>query len=169
MVRNLLEAHLNTNMAWGLLQMTHEYDHVKRASEYAAAALAIYDKKFSGEDEHAKEGLPRTLAILASCYHQMDNAVTAEGLFRTAISLPTSTNTSSNHNQNQSYPPALIERRDVLLRYSKLCRDWEKRETDADRYSVLADEFESALPEKWRNKSSILSSVWFWTPSIFQY
>jgi hypothetical protein len=168
-VRNLLEAHLNTNLAWGLLQMTHEYDHVKRASEYAAAALAVYDKKFSGEDEHAKEGLPRTLAILASCYHQMDNAVTAEGLFRSAIALPTNTNTTSNHNQNQSYPPLLIERRDVLLRYSKLLRDWEKRETDADRYSVLADEFESALPEKWRNKSSILSSVWFWTPSMFQY
>ena len=43
-VRALLEARLYTNMAWGMLQMPHLSDHVSEASEYAAKALAVYDK-----------------------------------------------------------------------------------------------------------------------------
>lgn len=149
-----LEARLQANMAWGLLQMKREKDNVKRASEFAGKALDIYDKK-AGD---LKEGFGRTLALVATCYHKSSSAVTAEGLFQSAVDSKLSRVT----------PSEKLELRDSYLAYSDLCRDWDRRAADADRLQNKASEIDATLPIGWQGKSGIHGSLWFWTPAMFQ-
>jgi len=149
----VLQARLKSNMAWGLLQMTNERDYVKQASEYAGEALQVYDKMTSEPSE--KEGLGRTLSLVATCYHKSSMAVTAEGLFQSAIDQPAVS------------PLQKLELRDTYKFYSTLCREWEKRERDADRLEQQGVDMNESLPEAWKGKSSIHSSLWFWTPNLF--
>ena len=83
--------------------------------------------------------------------------MTAEGLFQSALGQPV-------HSPLQG-----LERRDCLTRYADLCREWEKRESEADKLRQKADNVEASLPAGWRGKSHIHSSLWFWTPTLFEY
>jgi hypothetical protein len=154
-VRANLQARLQTNMAWGMLQMTRERDYIQRASEFASGALAVYDKL--RDDYSNKEGLGRTLSLLATCYQKSGAAVTAQGLFQSAMDQPASS------------PLQKLERRDALIRYADLCREWEKRERDAEKLVQQADDLDASLPDGWRGKSAIHGSLWFWTPAIFRH
>lgn len=166
-VRALLEARLHTCMAWGVMQMPHFEDHMDDASAYAGKALAVYDNnpalQNNGDNNNTnnnasnKEGLAWTLSILATCYHKSGNAVTAEGLLQTALDQPVRS------------PLQRLERRDVLTRYADLCRDWDKRQTEATQLQQRAEQVDALLPPGWRGKSVIHASLWFWTPALFDY
>jgi tetratricopeptide (TPR) repeat protein len=151
-----LEAYLNGNMAWGLLQMPRLPNNVEQASEYAANALKIHDKMLG---EINREGFARTLNLVATCYHRTNQAVTSEGLFQTAVDQKKNVSFTVSTQQK-------IELRDVFRSYAALCRQWEKRENDAERLERQSNDIENSLPNGWKGKSSIHSSLWFWTPSL---
>jgi tetratricopeptide (TPR) repeat protein len=140
-VAAMLQARLQGNLASGLLQMTRERDHVKRASEFAGKALEINDKLPPGT---AHEVLTRTLTIVASCYHQAAKAVTAEGLLQSALDGPAAYSANA-----------------------KLLSEWDRRERDAERLKQQAADMDAQLPGAWQGKSGIHSTLWFWTPSLF--
>jgi hypothetical protein len=145
-VQAALEARLNSNLAWGLLQMgTRERDHVKRASVFAGEALG-----------HAEtEGLTRTLTLVATCYHQSNQAVTAEGLYQSALGAAAVS------------PLEKLELRDAASSYSKLLSDWDRRERDTEMNKQRATDIDESLPGPWQGKSGIHGSLWFWTPNLF--
>jgi len=153
-VRALLEARLHTNMAWGMLHMpSYLKSTVQEASDYAGKALAVYDKNPALKDN--KEGMITTLSLVATCYHKSGGAVTAEGLFQSALDQPIHS------------PLQRLERRDALKRYADLCREWDKREGEAKKLLLQADEVDASLPAGWRGKSLLHASLWFWTPTLF--
>ena len=130
-----LEARLQANMAWGLLEMTDgepDDDLVQQASEFAHKSLGVYDereKKISS-DSTALLHLGRwhrTLGIVAQCYQKSGEAVTSEGLYKPATDMETSRVAS---------PLRILEHRDSLTGYSDLCREWDKREGDAKRQTL---------------------------------
>lgn len=155
-VRDILQARLHANMAWGMLQMTRERNFIPRATEFARQSLAVYDNI---QEDHKtiptfnKEGFGRTLSLLGTCYHKSENAVTAQGLFQSAVDY------RPLHNNSLQ----ALERRDALTRYANLCREWEKRQGDANRLQTQADMVDESLPDGWRGKSLIHGSLWFWT------
>lgn len=160
-VRALLEARLHTCMAWGMMNMPHFDGYVDDASEFASKALAVYDKnpalQENGKNRPNKEGLTTTLSILATCYHKSGSAVTAEGLFQTALDQPLHS------------PLQRLELRNALTCYAELCREWDKRESEAAKLKERAKQVDAMLPPGWRGKSVIHSSLWFWTPALFDY
>jgi len=150
-----MEASIQANLAWGVLNYEDDRsDRLTKASEYAKTALSFYDS----EGIIGKEGLSWVLSVVASCYCQAGSAVTAEGLFQSAINkngLPTDTLT-------------MLQLRDSFKEYSKLCKQWENRENDAKNLNKDADDVEASLPHNWQGKSSgIHGSLWFWTPGEF--
>lgn len=147
-----IEANIQANLAWGVLNYEEDRpDRVTKASEYAKKALVFYD----ADSIIGKEGLSWVLSIVASCYHKAGSAVTAEGLFQSAISkkdLPNDTLT-------------MLQLRDAYLNYAKLCMQWEKREKDADNLTQDANSIRDFMPPNWQRKSlGIHGSLWFWTP-----
>jgi hypothetical protein len=150
-----LQGTIQANLAWGILNYEKDRsDRLKKASEYAKKGLDALGHDTSFE----QEGIRRVLAVVATCYHQAGSAVTAEGLFQSATTrkhMPTS-------------PLGSLELQDALLEYSKLCAAWEKREGDAKRLEKESSEMNERLPQGWRGKSGIHSSLWFWTPADFQ-
>ena len=150
-----IEASIQANLAWGVLNYEEDRsDRLTKASEYAKAALSFYDS----EGIIAKEGLPWVLTVVASCYLQADSAVTAEGLFQSAI----------NKNEISSDSLTLLQLRYAYIEYSKLCMQWENREKDAENLTKEANNIEASLPLNWQGKSSgIHGSLWFWTPGEF--
>jgi tetratricopeptide (TPR) repeat protein len=151
-VAEMLQARLQSNLAWGLLRMPRERDHVKRASEFAGKALEVNDKLPPGT---AKEGLTRTLTLVASCYHEAELAVTAEGLLHSAMDGPAVS------------PLEQLDLREAYFANAKLYSAWDRREGDAERKKQQATDMDSQLPGPWQGKSGIHSTLWFWTPSIF--
>jgi hypothetical protein len=150
-----IQAQLYTQMAWGMLQMEHEKDKEKRASEFARDALKIYDD----HGGPGPEGLRRTLGMIGTCLHKTSSAVTAEGIFKSAV-------------DNMGKPINILEKiqlRDNMEAYASLCRDWEKRERDSDRLRALAAELDTSLPAGWKGKPGVYSSLWFWTPSLLRH
>jgi hypothetical protein len=113
----VLQARLNANMAWGLLQITGEKDHVQRASDFARRSLAIYDDDQSNNEKN-QEGLSRTLTLAAECYHKSGAAVTVEGLLQSA--------SDKKKSQHSHFPSQIIEVRDALQAYANLCQNWDK-------------------------------------------
>ena len=159
----LLQARLQANMAWGLLQMPRERDHVKRASEFAAESLqtldaivdvASDDQNKSNHGSNRKTALGRTLGLVAQCYHKSGGAVTAEGLFQSAL----------DDTRSAKSPLDKLIRRDVLTGYGELCNDWENREADGERWMKQAAQVDASLPASWLGKPGICSSLWFWLP-----
>jgi tetratricopeptide (TPR) repeat protein len=141
-----LEARLLTNMGWGLMQkMTSANDYLERASEFAGQAVKVYDASST-----YKEGLGRTLSLTATCCHKTSSAVTAQGLFQSAL------------DQKPTSPLDKLSLRDTYQGYASLCRDWDGRERDAERLEEQAKQVNSSLPEAWQNKAGIHSSLlWF--------
>jgi len=150
-----LQASLQADLAWGVLNHEHDRkDRLSKASDYAKKALAALGPNSSIEDD----GFRRTLAIVASCYHQAGSAVTAEGLYQSATSrkIP------------PSGPLQCLELYDAMLGYSRLLSGWDKRQGDADRLQEEASQLsQELLPDAWRHKSVVHSSLWFWTPADF--
>jgi hypothetical protein len=151
-VGEILQARLQSNLAWGLLRMPRERDNVKRASELVGKALQMNDKLPPGT---AQEGLARTLTLVATCYHQTQQAVTAEGLLHSAMDGPSVS------------PLEKLDLRDAYSANAKLYDEWDRREKDAERLKQQATDMDSQLPGKWQGKSGIHSSLWFWTPGVF--
>lgn len=151
----VLQATIQADLAWGVLNFeTDRSDRLKKASEYAKKALDALGPGGTTDEE----GVRRVLSVVAACYKEAGNAVTAEGLFQSAT-------------DRKRLPPGplpLLELQDALLGYSKLCANWEKREGDAQRLEKQSLEINDKLPEAWKGKSGIHSSLWFWTPADFQ-
>lgn len=146
-----IEARLRSNMAWALLQMKGAGDRVDQASEFAGDALKIYDS----EGMSFREGFGRTLALVATCYHKTSSAVTAEGLFQSSL--------GENEDLLLINPLAKLDIRDSIRGYADLCRDWDRREADAERLDQKAAAVESSMPDAWQGKLGIFSSLWFFT------
>ncbi|GKY94238.1 hypothetical protein MPSEU_000389600 [Mayamaea pseudoterrestris] len=147
-----IEAQLLIQLAWGLLQMGDEIDIIKRASEFAAEALDIYDNHGGGDGE----GMWRQLfVIIGTCLHKTGSAVMAEGIFQKAT-----------HREERSRSTLdRLQLRSAFQAHAELCQEWEKRERDAERLQAQALEVESALPMTWKHKPALYSTLWFWTPS----
>lgn len=148
-----VRAQLLSQMSWGLLNMIDNGNNAKEASELAGEALKIYDSH-GGSDE---EGMRRILALIGICLHRTGSAVTAEGIFQSAV----------DPKARFLGPLEIIQLRDSVLAYAYLCRDWEKRERDAERLFERAAQLDEYLPVNWRDKTVLHSSLWFWTPSLF--
>jgi hypothetical protein len=166
-VEQCLKARLQASMAWGLLELTRRSgaigssrDYLPDASEFAGKSLAVYDQNDKSNHPFVMGGRGRTLGLVAQCYHKSGAAVTAEGLYKSALD-------SFRVAPAKTGPLERLDERDVLLQYAALCQDWEKREGDARRLLTRADEIDSSLPGGWarRRKSGIQSSLWFWLPS----
>ena len=149
-----LEASIQSNLAWGVLNYEKEKsDRLSKASDYAKKSLEFYD----AESIIGKEQLSWVLSVVASCYHQADSAVTAEGLFKSAIN-------------KKNIPPGTLtslQLRDAYHGYSNLCKQWDNRDKDAQQLKEEAEIIESKLPPNWHGKSGIHGSLWFWTPGEF--
>ena len=143
-----VRARVYGNMTWAILFSSNysgnskvKEEDLKLASEYSGKALKIND-----EISNADQSLSRILCLVASCYARAGSAVTAEGLFQSAID---SCNTDS--------PVSNIDARSVMVNYSKLCDDWDKREADAEKYRLRAIESDDQLVDGWRGLASIYS------------
>jgi tetratricopeptide (TPR) repeat protein len=137
----ILQSQLNTNMAWGLLQL----GDIKQASTYAEESLKLLQRH--------QPSIPLTLPItlLARCRDKSESFQEAEELFQSAIA---------------STPRTLSEKLQMLyaLRtYAALCQNRDK--CDGDPKQLAAQAKQIALPEPWKHKSSyVYTSLWFWTP-----
>ena len=161
---NMLKASLQSNLSWGVLNYEQDRsDRLKKASGYAKDALAIYDADAADGEGNCilpgKEGMCRTLSVIASCYQQAGSAVTAEGLFQSAI---------DKNRKLPAGPLPLLELRDACTWYADLCRQWDKREKDAKKLEIRVAEIDNSLDEAWKGKPGILAGSWFWTPGDFQ-
>ena len=92
---------------------------------------------------------------MALCYHQTSQAVTAEGLLQSAVDGPSIS------------PLEKIDLREAYSAYAALLHDWDRRERDAAQLEQQAADTDAQLPVSWQGKSSIHSTLWFWTPSLF--
>jgi tetratricopeptide (TPR) repeat protein len=137
----ILQSQLNTNIAWGLLQL----GDIEQASTYAEESLNLLQQH--------QPSIPLTLplTILARCRDKSGSFQQADELFRSAIS---------------STPRTLSEKlqtRYALRTYAARCKDRDK--FDGDPKQVAAQAEQIALPEPWEHKSSyVYTSLWFWTP-----
>lgn len=154
-----LDVRLQANMAWGIIKIDDDMDDiVPRALEFAGKALKASDG-IETIDNNDKEYFRRVLTIVAKAYHKAGKAVTAEGLLQSATTLPSIGCTLTKLDESSAFRA-----------YSGLCKDWEKRQRDAERLETQAKEIESQkLPANWQGKNEIHSSLWFWTPSEFFY
>jgi tetratricopeptide (TPR) repeat protein len=154
MTSNTLQANMRANLAWGVLNYeTDRSDSLEKASDYAKKALSAHD----AENGASVAGMRRVLSIVASCYHKAGSAVIAEGLFQSA----------TDEKSLLAGPTMLLELQDAYLGYAELCKQWEKRESDAKRLEQEAININNRLSDGWKGKSGIHSSLWFWTPCDF--
>jgi hypothetical protein len=139
----LLTAWCHTNMSECLIGMANEtgnMDYLKQASENAQTALACY------EGSVIKDGLGRTLCLLGICAHKGGQAVTAQGLFASALDFEKETVVGK---------LAYIE---TLNAYAGLLDDWEKRENEAE---SMREKAKSVLmPDGWRHSAVTAGSLW---------
>lgn len=149
-----LEGRIQSNLAWTGLEIGgRDEAHVSEASESARLAL----KALEHESLHGQEGLTRALSLVAQCYHRAHHAVTAEGLFQSAL------------DYKAVSPQQYLERIVAYQAYADLCKDWDKRQGEADK--LLAKSLairDSSLPGEWKDMTELHSSLWFWTPGLFR-
>jgi tetratricopeptide (TPR) repeat protein len=151
---NLLQTHLNCNKAWTSLQNEHE---LKLASEYSSTALSFAEKLQNQVSQRIyHHALGRSLRLVATCYARADSALTAEGLFQSAI--------DSLKIASSIDPLACLDLRDALEDYATLLHQWDKRSGDAEKQQEKAQQVNKSLPGEWKDKSSICSGLVFITP-----
>lgn len=152
---NLCQTHLYCNLAWTLLQKGHD---LKQASEYSSTALSFAEKlehQVSRRKYH--HALGRSLRLVASCYARADSALTAEGLFQSAIdSLKIASSTGD--------PLTCLDLRDAHKDYATLLHQWDKRLGDAEKQKQEAHQVNKSLLGEWKDKPSICSGLVFITP-----
>jgi hypothetical protein len=152
-----MQANFQSNIAWGVLNYEQDRsDRLSKASDFAKKALLVYD------DPNAvlgKEGLSHVLSVVASCYFHAESAVTAEGLFQSAI---------DRKGDLLGGTLRMLQLKEAYLQYSELCKNWEKREGDANRLVGESEIIDASLPQNWRGKSGMYGNLWFWTPGEMQ-
>jgi tetratricopeptide (TPR) repeat protein len=147
---DLLKARIYCNLAHTLLIEDYgDEDMLKLASEYSREALGIYEKSTQLADMEKQGGLGRALNLVASCYVHADAAVTAEGLFQSAIDMP------------GVDPLTRIARREVYRSYAELCRKWDKRQADMERLDQQSVDINDSLASGWADKPAITSGLIF--------
>lgn len=148
---DFLRGRIYNNMAMTLLleELDDDDDMLQLASEYARDALSIYEKSKTLPESEKQAGLGRALSLVASCYVIADAAVTAEGLFQTAI------------DTKGVDPLTTIARREAYHNYSELCNKWDKRDADATRLGQQSAEINGSLSEGWKDKPAIVSGLLF--------
>ncbi|KAG7351037.1 hypothetical protein IV203_010397 [Nitzschia inconspicua] len=148
-----LQANIQSNLAWGVLNYEQDRsDYLSKASDYAKKALSVYDDQ---NGALGKEGLSHVLTVVASCYFKAESAVTAEGLFQSAI---------DRKGNEGSGTGKLLQLKEAYHQYASLCRQWEKREGDAKRLEKESQTIDESLPPGWQSKSGMYGNLWFWTP-----
>jgi len=134
----------------------------------------------------------RALGLVAGCYTAAGAAVTAEGLFQSALDASSSYplgqrlgsrgggGTGAGKGVSLSSPNLGLIARDVRTRYATLLDGWEKRRGDADRLRSRAREIEEegvlkGYVERSRDDSSgkanisgLEASLWLFAPSDFE-
>lgn len=120
----------------------------------------------------------RALGLVAQCYAHAGAAVTAEGLFQSAIDASSSYPLGQSmkvdgivqKGVSMSSPNLGLVARDVRLWYAMLCDSWDKRKGDADRLRLDASKIEETgvlagfVKEKDGLVSSLVSSLWLFSP-----
>eukprot|EP00978_Attheya_sp_CCMP212_P010175 scaffold24444_cov48-Attheya_sp.AAC.1 len=173
----MVTARLHCNLAWIYLfhgdvvegKKTTETD-LKDASHHARTALeleTITPTNNAGSSSsmqvaaQQQQAMRRALGLVAECYARAGSAVTAEGLFQSAVErvLP---------GLNERAPPhAIIDARNVHMAYSQLCDNWDKRQGDAAVHKQTAKALENELGLYWKSQSGLVSGLWFYTKSDF--
>ncbi|CAM9243330.1 unnamed protein product [Discosporangium mesarthrocarpum] len=99
-----------------------------------------------------------TLALMARCRLEAGEAVTSEGLFRTALGAmePIHRGGAKHHREEEmlSLHPSPVHPFSLaatLRSYSELLQQWEKREEEGERFLLRAEEMESRLVPKLPN------------------
>jgi hypothetical protein len=158
-------------------------EELKMASEYSTLALKQHDDLIQILSKHQNHNqndtiafLPvhnqelqilmgRTLGLVASCYARAGSAVTAEGLLQSALDTYKHPSLMDNKRLN---PLVQIDSRSASLYYSSLCRNWEKRNSDAKLYEQSALLINDGIVcDNWRDISAIYSGLWLFTVSDF--
>lgn len=166
-LRYALEGRLQSNLAFAVLEMAGRQEaQISKASEHAGESLRAFEHIHSQENNPnlPDEGWTRALSLVAQCYHRAGHAVTAEGLLQTALDETRALNSSL----DSMSPPSLLERQVAYRTYAALCKDWEKRQGDADRFMAQSRALTEKLPGEWKQATELYSSLWFWTPGLFQ-
>ncbi len=174
-------ARLYCNMAWAII-FTPSYisnelkaqpikeDQLKIASEYSSLSLKLCDEVvalctdngMTDMETSFRPLMGRALGLVASCYARAGSAVTAEGLLQSAMG-------SLNMDKKNECPLTYIDSRSVLLYYSSLCSNWEKREADAKKHEEFALNVNNQyLSESFRGLSAIYSGLWLFVISDFE-
>ena len=150
---NLIRTHLYCNMAWTLLQQD---DELKLASEYSSNALFFAEKlQNQVSEQNFNWALGRSLRLVALCYARAESALTAEGLFQTAI---------DSLEKASKDPLSRLDLRDAREDYATLLHQWDKRSHDAENQEMRGQAANESLPEGWRDKSNICCGLMFITP-----
>ena len=147
----LLRGRIYNNMATTLLLEEHEDDDemLKLASEYSRDALKTYETGATLSETEKRNGLGLALGLVASCYVRADAAVTAEGLFQTAI------------DTSGVEPMTKIAQREAYRSYSALCAKWDNRQADTERLERKSVEISDTLADAWKDKPAIMSGLVF--------
>lgn len=181
-VCKITKARIYSNMAWLILfhssylngqtkDQPIKVDQLKIASEYARLSLQLCDEITVMEKDHVSVGshavkhmMGRSLNLVAMCYARAGSAVTAEGLLKSAIDL---FRELTSHEMKQN-PFVLLNYRSSCLYYSSLCRNWEKRQSDANSYANTALEINNnMMSENWRDICGLFSGLCFFTSYDF--
>lgn len=102
---------------------------------------------------------------MASCYTIAGSAVTAQGLFQSALDKYSESSDNFLFKNIDYNPYSLMWHRDTLGCYASLCQQWEKREREAETLFGKQKELEEEhIVEGWRYQPNILSGLWFFSP-----
>jgi hypothetical protein len=142
-------------------------EDLKIASENASKSLRLLDniiEQSSSHSDETREALRalsgRSLRLVADCYARGGSAVTAEGLYQSALDL-----LNEDKYDTHGGPLALMERREVYNRYATLCANWEKRSRDSDNMKEKAQQLEEQIGGCWHMKPHAYSGLWLFSMS----
>ena len=143
------------------------------ASQSCRDALQILDELNSTQTEHHSDHphvqqfdalVGQALSLVASCYTIAGSAVTAQGLFQSALDKYSESSDNFLFKNIDYNPYSLMWYRDTLGRYASLCQQWEKREREAETLFGKQKELEEEhIVEGWRYQPNILSGLWFFS------
>ena len=162
---NIAMALLGTAMHDGNSSSKIGEEDLKIASENASKSLRLLDgisEQSSPPSDDAREALRtlsgRSLRLVADCYARGGSAVTAEGLYQSALDL-----LNDDKYDTHGGPLALIERREVYNSYATLCANWEKRSGDSDNMKEKAQKLEGQIGGCWQRKPYAYSGLWLFS------
>jgi hypothetical protein len=173
-IADILRSRLHSNIAMALLggaihdgNLKIGEEDLKNASEKAISSLRLLDgivEQSSSSGDDTREALRtlsgRSLRLVADCYARGGSAVTAEGLYQSAIDL-----LDEDKHVNHGGPQALIERREVYNSYATLYSNWEKRSRESNEMKKKANQLEEQIAGCWRNKPSTYGGLWLFSIS----